>query len=46
MSHNAEIEAADLLMEIERLDLLMGQVDAQAYDRVCRYLKGYLFIID
>ena len=38
MDHNAEAEACDLLMEIERLDLLENYVDESAYNRVCLYL--------
>ncbi|XP_077986315.1 26S proteasome non-ATPase regulatory subunit 2-like [Glandiceps talaboti] len=38
MKHNAEAEACDLLMEIERLDLLDEYVDESAYPRVCLYL--------
>ena len=38
MEHNAEAEACDLLMEIERLDLLENYVDESAYNRVCLYL--------
>lgn len=38
MAHNAEAEACDLLMEIERLDLLEEFVDENAYPRVCLYL--------
>ncbi|CAL1538285.1 unnamed protein product [Lymnaea stagnalis] len=40
MSHNAEAEACDLLMEIERLDLLKEYVDDAAYSRVCLYLTS------
>ncbi|XP_055637853.1 26S proteasome non-ATPase regulatory subunit 2 [Toxorhynchites rutilus septentrionalis] len=40
MAHNAEAEACDLLMEIERLDLLGGYVDESAYPRVCLYLQS------
>lgn len=36
MKHNAEIQACDLLMEIDRLDLL--QVDKSNYLKVCLYL--------
>lgn len=43
MSHNAEAEACDLLMEIERLDLLQDYVDEAAFARVCLYLTRYLF---
>ena len=41
MEHNAEAEACDLLMEIERLDLLENYVDDSAYNRVCLYLTRY-----
>ncbi|XP_066587584.1 26S proteasome non-ATPase regulatory subunit 2 [Prorops nasuta] len=40
MDHNAETEACDLLMEIERLDLLRKYVDESAYQRVCLYLTS------
>lgn len=36
MKHNAEIQACDLLMEIDRLDLM--QVDKSNYLKVCLYL--------
>eukprot|EP00047_Mylnosiga_fluctuans_P003079 m.227386 g.227386 ORF g.227386 m.227386 type:complete len:912 (+) comp11577_c0_seq1:124-2859(+) len=38
MKHNAEAEACDLLMELERLDLLAPHVDDKSYERVCLYL--------
>ena len=38
MHHNAEAEACDLLMEIERLDLLEEYVDESVFPRVCLYL--------
>lgn len=41
MAHNAEAEACDLLMEIERLDLLEQYVDENIYSRVCLYLTRY-----
>lgn len=41
MAHNAEAEACDLLMEIERLDLLEQYVDENIYQRVCLYLTRY-----
>lgn len=40
MSHNAEAEACDLLMEIERLDLIEKYVDENVYQRVCLYLHS------
>ncbi|RWS26321.1 26S proteasome non-ATPase regulatory subunit 2-like protein, partial [Leptotrombidium deliense] len=41
MRHNAEAEAADLLMEIERLDLLMDYIDNEDVClRVCLYLTS------
>lgn len=39
MSHNTEAEACDLLMEIEKMDMLLEFVDATVYTRVCSYLK-------
>lgn len=38
MKHNAEIDACDLSMEIERLDLLERYVDESTFQRVCLYL--------
>lgn len=38
MAHNAEAEACDLLMEIERLEILDEFVDENVYPRVCLYL--------
>ncbi|CAH1786305.1 unnamed protein product [Owenia fusiformis] len=42
MDHNAEAEACDLLMEVERLDLLEqeGYVSKDAHARVCLYLTS------
>ena len=40
MAHNAEAEACDLLMEIEKLNLLEHYVDESAYPRVCLYLQS------
>uniref|UniRef100_H2YBF9 26S proteasome non-ATPase regulatory subunit 2 n=1 Tax=Ciona savignyi TaxID=51511 RepID=H2YBF9_CIOSA len=38
MKHNAETEACDLLMEIEKLEMLVTFVDKTTYSRVCLYL--------
>ncbi|CAH1404966.1 unnamed protein product [Nezara viridula] len=38
MEHNAEIQACDLLMEIDRLDMLDKLMDLTNYSRVCLYL--------
>ncbi|KAK0406710.1 hypothetical protein QR680_018750 [Steinernema hermaphroditum] len=38
MKHNAEVDACDLLVEIERLKLLEEFVVEAEYERVCRYL--------
>lgn len=43
MLHNAETEACDLLMEIERLDLLDQYVDKSSFQRVCLYLTRSVF---
>ncbi|XP_033101471.1 26S proteasome non-ATPase regulatory subunit 2-like [Anneissia japonica] len=40
MNHNAEAEACDLLMEIDRLDMLESFVDKDAFSRVCLYLTS------
>lgn len=40
MAHNAESDACDLLMEIERLDLIEDYVDENSYPRVCLYLTS------
>ncbi|KAL5292531.1 PSMD2 family protein [Megaselia abdita] len=40
MKHNAEADACDLLMEIERLDLLEEYVDESSYPRVCLYMQS------
>merc|ERR1711899_687308 len=40
MKHHAESEACDLLMEIERLDLLDEHVDKNSFGRVCLYLTS------
>jgi len=38
MTHNAEPEAVDLLLEVERLDLLEALCDDKNYGRTCLYL--------
>lgn len=38
MSHNAEPEAVDLALEVERLDLVVAAVDAGNCTRTCLYL--------
>jgi len=38
MQHNAESEACDLLMEVEKLGKLMDHVDENNFERVCMYL--------
>mmetsp|Transcript_11472 Transcript_11472/g.20271 ORF Transcript_11472/g.20271 Transcript_11472/m.20271 type:complete len:903 (-) Transcript_11472:384-3092(-) len=38
MTHNAEPEAVDLLLEVERLDMLAQHVDDKNYSRTCVYL--------
>lgn len=40
MQHNAEIDACDLAMEIERLDLLEEYVDKNTFQRVCLYMTS------
>jgi len=38
MTHNAEADACDLLLEIESLDDLVQYVDKNTYERVCLYI--------
>lgn len=38
LKHNAEVEACDLLIEIERLDFLIRYVEEVDHSRVCLYL--------
>eukprot|EP00041_Stephanoeca_diplocostata_P037281 m.1401556 g.1401556 ORF g.1401556 m.1401556 type:complete len:909 (+) comp25008_c0_seq5:69-2795(+) len=38
MQHNAEADACDLTMEVDRLELLVQYVDKKASQRVCLYL--------
>lgn len=38
MKHNAEADACDLTMEVDRLELLVDYVDSKASQRVCLYL--------
>lgn len=38
MKHHAESEACDLLMEVEKLELLDEHVDQSSFGRVCLYL--------
>lgn len=40
MSHNAEADACDLLMELEAADKLVQFVDEKNFDRVCLYLTS------
>ena len=40
MKHHAESEACDLLMEVEKLDLLEQYVDKNSFGRVCLYLTS------
>uniref|UniRef100_A0AC34PXR3 26S proteasome non-ATPase regulatory subunit 2 n=1 Tax=Panagrolaimus sp. JU765 TaxID=591449 RepID=A0AC34PXR3_9BILA len=38
LKHNAEVEACDLLIEIEQIDLLLDLIDKESHERVCLYL--------
>lgn len=42
MQHNAEAEACDLLMELERIASVISYVDESTYPRVCLYLFRYV----
>lgn len=45
MKHNAEVEACDLLIEIERLDLLQEHVLDVDHPRVCLYLLRFVLVV-
>ena len=45
MGHNAEAEACDALMEIERLEDLDQYVDDTAFARVCLYLMRCVLLL-
>ena len=38
ITHNAEPEACDLLLEVERLSDILGYADEANYQRICLYL--------
>ncbi|CAK9169571.1 unnamed protein product [Ilex paraguariensis] len=40
MKHNAELEAVDLLLEVEDLDELVAHMDTTNYQRTCLYLTS------
>lgn len=47
MTHNAESEACDLLLEVDRLDWITRYVTQDNHSRVCLYLLGFSsFVID
>lgn len=41
VSHNAEPEACDLLLEVERIEAITDFLDAANFDRVCLYLANF-----
>ncbi|CAK9020190.1 26S proteasome non-ATPase regulatory subunit 2 [Durusdinium trenchii] len=41
MQHSSEIEAVDLLLEVNELEKLLGFVDSSNYERVCLYLLRF-----
>lgn len=42
LSHNAEADAVDLLMEVERIEELPKWTDDETYARVCQYLVRWV----
>jgi 26S proteasome regulatory subunit N1 len=42
LSHNAEADACDLLLELEILDKLIALVDSQNFQRICLYLTRFV----
>lgn len=45
MKHNAEPEACDLLMEVDKLEKIMNHIDTNNYKRVCLYLLGCTYYV-
>ncbi|XP_067006759.2 26S proteasome non-ATPase regulatory subunit 2 [Anabrus simplex] len=46
MAHNAEIQACDMVMEIDRFDLLDKHLDESNYSRVCLYLLSCAMYVE
>lgn len=44
--HHAEIQACDLLAEIDKLDLLLNYINSSTYQRVCLYLMSCTKYVD
>ena len=42
MEHSAESEACDMLMEIEKIDMLLELVSEDVHERVCLYLTRWV----
>ena len=38
LEHSAEAEVCDMLMEIEKIDMIVDLVERDVHDRVCLYL--------
>lgn len=45
MKHNGETDACDLLMEINKLELLDNFVDKATYARVCLYMTRSVYLL-
>lgn len=43
LKHSAEAEACDLLMEIEKVELISELVSEDMYERVCLYLTRWVW---
>ena len=44
LEHSAESEACDMLMEIEKIDLLLELVTEDIHERVCLYLTRSVLV--
>lgn len=44
--HHAEIQACDMLMEIDRLELLPQHIDNSTYQRICLYLSSCVKFVE
>lgn len=44
--YHAEIQACDMLMEIDKLELLPDHIDSSTYARICLYLTSCVKYVD
>ncbi|BGP02988.1 hypothetical protein RTG_02952 [Rhodotorula toruloides ATCC 204091] len=45
LTHNAESDAVDLLLELESIDRIVDHVDSNTYQRVCLYMVSMVYYL-